>query len=333
MSGYRRSALAAMVGLTAVVGLVAWHGHTTLLTALATGGTALLWLPLWFLLVIVLAAMAWQWLLPKDHALGLGSACYLSTIGFGVNWLLPVAMVGGEAVRAHLLVRRGNAGDEAVASVVADKTIQVATQAAFAILGLALLVAVGAGTQLLTGLAVGTAALVVVLLAFYMAQRHGGLQAAMRAGSRLLGADRGHRLRVSGDAVEAALQRTYDRRGRLLAAFVLRLAARLVWAGEVMIALALLGHPVGVAAALIIESLTQAARAAGFMIPGGLGAQEGGLLLVGVALGIPAEICLALAVIKRGRELAIGLPGLLLWQLDEARHLRRPSSDAPGGGG
>jgi len=325
----KRSAVAASAGLALVIGLVAWYGHSALVQALAQGGPALLAIPLWFLAVIVLCALAWQWLLPPSHSLGWGTASHLTTIGFGVNWLLPVAMVGGEAVRAHLLVRRGHRGEQAVASVVADKTIQVATQALFALIGLILLAALGADGRLLTGLVAGTAALLVALAAFYVVQRHGGLQAGTRMLGRLLGSARGARLQVQGDAVETALQRTYDRRGRLTAAFALRLAARVVWAGEVVIALALLGHPVGLAAAVVIESLTQAARAAGFLIPGGLGAQEGGLLLIGIAVGVPAEICLALAVIKRGRELAIGLPGLLLWQIDETRHLRRSVASTP----
>jgi len=319
----RRAALAATLGLAVLLGLVAWQGHDTLVRALVEAGPALLWLPAWFLLVIVLAAVAWQWLLPPGHSLGLWPAGYLTTIGLGVNWLLPVAMVGGEAVRAHLMIRAGHRGDEAVASVIADKTIQVATQVAFAVVGLALLLSVGVEADLLLAAVAGTALLLLALLAFFVVQRRGGLQLGTRALSRLLGTDRGNRLRVRGAAVEQALQRTYDRRGRLAAAFGLRLAARLVWAGEVVIALALLGHPVGVVVALIIESLTQAARAAGFMIPGGLGAQEGGLVLIGLALGLPIEICLALAVVKRGRELAIGLPALALWQWQEARALRR----------
>ena len=331
MNRYGGSALAATVGLTVLVGLVAWQGHAPLLRALAAGGTELFWLPLWFLLVVALTALSWQWLLPPGHGLGLPAAGYLSMIGYGVNWLLPVAMVGGEAARAHLLIRRGHPDAEAVASVVADKTVQVATQAVFALLGL--LLALGADARLIAGLVAGIVALVAALLAFYAVQRRGGFSAGTRALSRLLGTDRGQRLRVRGEAVEVALQHIYDRRARLGVAFGFRLAARLVWAGEVMIALTLLGHPVGLAAALVIESLTQAARGAGFLIPGGLGAQEGGLILVGVAVGVPVEVCMALAVVKRGRELAIGLPGLLFWQIEEARHLRRRAINDAGGDG
>ncbi|GGY01641.1 hypothetical protein GCM10007160_31970 [Litchfieldella qijiaojingensis] len=319
----RYTAFAALSGLAVVVALVAWQGVGTLFDALAIAGWQLAWLPLYFLLVMVLAAMAWQWLLPPGKAPKLGVATYMTGVGLAVNWLLPVAMVGGEAVRAHLLVRRRHAAAEAVASVIADKTVQVATQVAFAVLGLLLLIGYGAEGRFLLSILAGVAVLTAALVAFYLVQRRGGIGGSARYISRLLGPERARRLQVTSEEVDQALQSTYERRARLCWAFGLRFAARMVWAGEVLIALALLGHPVGVLVALIIESLTQAARAAAFVIPGGLGAQEAGIVVIGLAVGLPAEVCLALAVVKRGRELAVGLPVLGYWQLEEARYWSR----------
>ena len=61
-----------------------------------------------------------------------------------------------------------------------------------------------------------------------------------------------------------------------------------------------------------------------FLVPAALGVQEGGYLVVGAWLGIPAEAALALAMIRRAREVAIGVPGLLLWQASE---YARPNDD------
>jgi len=97
---------------------------------------------------------------------------------------------------------------------------------------------------------------------------------------------------------------------------------------EVWIALWLLGYPSSFLVAFLIESLVQGVRAAAFLIPGALGAQEGGFLLVGTLLSIPAEGALALALARRARELAFGIPGLLAWQWFEARgHWRREHQD------
>jgi uncharacterized membrane protein YbhN (UPF0104 family) len=76
----------------------------------------------------------------------------------------------------------------------------------------------------------------------------------------------------------------------------------------------MLNTPISLAQALAMESVVFAVRSAAFMVPGALGVQEGGYVLVGAALGIPQEAALAMALIKRARELSLGLPSLLVWQ-------------------
>jgi uncharacterized membrane protein YbhN (UPF0104 family) len=84
---------------------------------------------------------------------------------------------------------------------------------------------------------------------------------------------------------------------------------------EVWIALRALGHGVSVLDAVVIESLGMAARSAGFVVPGAVGVQEGGFVLVCGLFGVPAESALALSVLKRVRELLVGAPALLVWQV------------------
>jgi hypothetical protein len=74
---------------------------------------------------------------------------------------------------------------------------------------------------------------------------------------------------------------------------------------------------------VILESVALAIRGAAFLVPGAVGVQEGGYLLLGNLLGIPGEIALALSLIRRMRELALGIPGLISWQLVEANRLWR----------
>jgi glycosyltransferase involved in cell wall biosynthesis len=73
------------------------------------------------------------------------------------------------------------------------------------------------------------------------------------------------------------------------------------------------------AAALAIESLAAAARGAAFVVPGGIGVQEGALVAVSAAFGIAVPTALALGIIKRGRELLVGAPALVAWGVAE-RH-------------
>ena len=95
------------------------------------------------------------------------------------------------------------------------------------------------------------------------------------------------------------------------------MASWFVGAVEVWIALCALGIPGGFPQAIVLEGVAQGVRSAMFFVPGALGIQEGGYVVVGRLLGIPAEMGLALALIRRVRELAFGIPGLIAWQIIE----------------
>ncbi|MGH8296360.1 MAG: hypothetical protein ACRETZ_12840 [Steroidobacteraceae bacterium] len=88
-----------------------------------------------------------------------------------------------------------------------------------------------------------------------------------------------------------------------------------------------MGHPLGVAGVLVIESLVSATRSVTFFVPLNAGVQEGAYILVGSLLGLPAGLALAVSLVKRARDLIKGVPAMLAWQLIERRQLRRASSD------
>ncbi len=62
---------------------------------------------------------------------------------------------------------------------------------------------------------------------------------------------------------------------------------------------------------------------AGFLVPGALGVQEAGYVALGHLFGISADISISISLLRRGRDIVIGVPVLLLWQLYEFRQLRR----------
>jgi hypothetical protein len=70
---------------------------------------------------------------------------------------------------------------------------------------------------------------------------------------------------------------------------------------ELRLALYFLGHSVTIVEALFLESLGQAIRSAGFSIPGSLGVQEGGYMVLDTVLGLSPETGLALSLAKRVR--------------------------------
>lgn len=86
--------------------------------------------------------------------------------------------------------------------------------------------------------------------------------------------------------------------------------------GETWLLLSLFGAPVSFRAAFAIESLTVAARGAAFFIPSGVGVQEVTLISMCRLVGVDMELAIALGIAKRAREIAMGVPGLLVWMSD-----------------
>jgi hypothetical protein len=127
------------------------------------------------------------------------------------------------------------------------------------------------------------------------------------------------RLAAALQALGAALALLAESRTALAWALSLHLASWLGHAGEVWLTLWLMGASTGAAEAVLLESLSLAARSAAFLIPSGWGAQEAALVALAGATGLPAETALALGLVKRAREFAIGLPGLLAWAIAERR--------------
>jgi uncharacterized membrane protein YbhN (UPF0104 family) len=99
------------------------------------------------------------------------------------------------------------------------------------------------------------------------------------------------------------------------------LASWIASAAGVWLALRLSGVEIGLGAVMAIESLVLAVRSATFFAPMGVGVQEAAYALIGPVFGLSLEMSLALSLLKRARELAIGLPALLIWQGLEGRRL------------
>jgi uncharacterized membrane protein YbhN (UPF0104 family) len=119
------------------------------------------------------------------------------------------------------------------------------------------------------------------------------------------------------------VQEAYGRGRRAALSFFLSLVGWLIGTLEVYVVLMLLRVPASWSDCLLLESLGQAIRAAGFAIPGSLGVQEGGYVLLAPLVGLRPETALALSLAKRAREVLLGLPGLLYLHRSERSWRRR----------
>lgn len=311
-------------GLAAAIALVAWFGFSEIAAALAAGAWGIAAVSAFHLVPLATDTLAWRRLLPRDHRAALRELLWMRWVSESVNNLLPSAQVGGDLLRARLAAQRGVPGADAAASIVADITTSVLTLIAFGVVG-ALLLFPQHGREsaaLLIGLAISGA----LVFAFYLLQRANVFSRVAHRAAQFIGGDRWTTLVGSAVELDHAIDALYSRRRDVLASCAWAFAAWLLGAGEVWLALYFLGVPVTLMDAVIIESLIQALRSAAFPIPGAVGVQEGGFVMLGAALGFTPEAALALALVRRARELIFGLPGLIAWHVAETRRVVRMRS-------
>jgi putative membrane protein len=312
-----------ILGVLLVVALIAWSDVRSVGEAVASAGWGVALVVLARLAAVAGAGLGWHALFPWSLRPRLSICTLVRFIREAINTLLPFAAVGGELIGARLLTFFGIGGATASASVIVDLMVQAGTQLVFALIGLAVLVALGGDETMIRVVAIGLALAVPLLLGFYLAQRRGGHRLAQAVLSRLAG-DRQWRALGAVDTLFERLRSFYAARAALALGTLVHLAIWFIGVLEVWIALAFMGYPVTYAEALVIESLVQAVRSAAFAVPGALGVQEGGLVASCAIFGVPAETALALSLIKRVADLVVGAPGLLVWQaLEGRRFLRR----------
>ncbi len=307
-----------VAGIALAVAIVAWQGFDVLADALARAGFRLFVLVPYFAPSLVLAALAWRTLMPPAARPGMGPILVGNWIGFSVNWLLPVAHVGGDVARAVWLARRRGSGAIMGASALVDKTILAFVQALIGLVGVGLLLSVAEGASLAPAAAGFSVVLLGLLYVFYRLQT-GGMFARLAAGGGWLVGGLPASLTGGAAALDEAVREIYAARRRVVAAVAWRFCSRIIITGEVWLIMFFMGHPITVADALLLETLTQTVRAAAFVMPGAFGVQEAGFIVIGAFVGVPADLALAVSLAKRVRELAIGLPALLYWQVSEGR--------------
>jgi putative membrane protein len=312
------------VGLALFTAIIGYEGVGEIGAALAGAGAGLLVVAMFHLVPLLTNAIGWRCLLAGVDRQPLGALVWARWISESVNGLLPVVQMGGNVVRAQLIARRGVPGATAGASVVVDITANVAAQIVFTLLGLCLLVVHVGSRQLAAPALLGLVIMAVLLGGFFVAQRRGLFGGAVGLWARFTRTVGTGSAASEAAALDAAVARLYGERAVIAAAMGWHLVSWIAGAGEVWLALYFLGQPVGVFTALLIESLGQVIRTAAFVVPGALGVQEGGYLVLGKAFGISPETAVALSLAKRVRELLFGLPGLVAWQLQGAAGLLRP---------
>lgn len=314
--------VALVLGAAAVAALIIGNGAHQLGTVLARGGFKLLLVPLFMLIPLGVDARGWQALLRKPPPWR--RFVYARWVSEAVNSLLPVAQVGGLFVKAYLLGKRGIEPALAMASAIVAATLSAVSLLAFIALTLALMTIRDPHTDILIPLVLGAGLFGLAVYFFYRLQRRGTaiLPSRLRAWA-LFALTSLARSTENAEALKSHLDQIYRDKRRLWKSFSLQFFGWLLGSMEVWLIAHLLGGTISLVDALILEGLGQTVRNVAFFIPGALGLQEGAYLLVGSALGLTPTLALSISLVKRFRELALGLPGLIVWQINEGWSILR----------
>jgi uncharacterized membrane protein YbhN (UPF0104 family) len=81
----------------------------------------------------------------------------------------------------------------------------------------------------------------------------------------------------------------------------------------------LCGADVGFMDCIAIESILSALRSAAIFVPAAVGVQEAGYAALAPVFGAGPEIGLAVSLLKRARDVVLGIPVLLIWQAIEGK--------------
>ena len=234
------------------------------------------------------------------------------TVREAASDLLPFSQVGGLFFGVRVLTDAGIPPARVYAATVIDLTTEMASQILLVLCGIAISInlvtiaatderlrlAIWCGTGILCLLGAGLLLLRGLVLTF-----------AGRIADKLVPAAGA----MIGE-VRAELARFEMRRGAILRPFLWNVLAWLLSVVCVWIGLELLGHGLAPQRVLALEALISVVRSGAFFIPGAVGVQEAGYVVLASVVGLDPSAAVALSLLKRARDIAVGIPTLVAWQ-------------------
>ncbi|MEI9985218.1 MAG: lysylphosphatidylglycerol synthase domain-containing protein [Aliidongia sp.] len=303
--------------------VVGWYGFGSIGAALLTvGGTGFALFCAWQVVTMALLGICWRTVAPLGGLGGVGAFVWGRIVRDSAGTCLPFSLVGGFAFGVRAAAVLGISASVATLSLVVDLTAEFLAEILFAILG------------------PPRPAPAIDRRVLDQADRHRHRGGARRLRFDIADAEeRGALFRPvraqdprrlvrrprKRDApnTELDLAALYGNIGRTTTCTIGHLAGWLCKGIGNWIAFRLMGADIDLVTALAIEALLHALLIPAFIVPGYVGVQEVGYAGIGAMFGIPPEISLGVSLLRRARDIAIGVPVLLIWQLTEMRRLHK----------
>jgi putative membrane protein len=241
--------------------------------------------------------------------------------------LLPFSQVGGFALGVRALALSGTPWVVATASSLLDVFAEQAAKTPYTLVGVALLLRLSHDSRLVAPalILVGITTAMVAFVALRRAWVRGRLEAlAETLSQKWLG-----RSAPGPAGAGATVRQALAPGGGMGLSLAFHFAAWFLGAAETWLAFILLGARLTLPQALVVDGLFTAVKAFAFSIPGAVGVQEAAYVLLAGLFAVPAPVAVAFSLVRRGRDLALGVPALLAWQiLERSRRSAKASGDA-----
>lgn len=308
----------ALLGLLIGTLLIGWYGAGRIVAdVLSVGPAGFALLYGWQIAVTVILGGAWYAIAPRQPERRLAVFAWGRAVREAGANCLPFAQVGGIVLGARAIKLFGIPWRVGATSTLVDLIVEFVTEIVFGAFGLLIVLARSPRKELTIPIAATFVVIAILVVAWRM--RHGAAAILTWLASRI-----GPWFGLSADQIAplmdelAAMSRRTD---RLAIAACVHLAG---WVGKgigLWLCFRLVGADLDLIDALAIEGLLHVALAGAFFVPGYLGVQEAAYATFGAIFGLPPEISLAVSLLRRSRDLALGIPVLIGWQLIEMRRL------------
>jgi len=232
--------------------------------------------------------------------------------------ILPFTQIGGIALGMRVMALGGITAPRAMAAGMVDVTTELMAQSLFILTGIALAApAIQPDPHLgpyLGWLIAGTILFAGGIVVFAFLQLAGSQMAEKFLGAESMGGGTA--------SFREAIHFLYGRRRRVALSVGLHFLGWCASGLWLWLVFRVLGVPLAPTSAIAIQSLLEALRSATVFVPAAIGIQEAGYAALVPLFGLSPETGVAVSVLRRARDIAVGVPVLLAWQLVEARRIR-----------
>lgn len=311
-----RRLLLVLTGIALLAGLALWAGLPAIGHAFAAAGPeGFLLIVLMHLPLIGLMGAAWWSIGAARQRARLPSFVAARLARDSVAEVLPFSQLGGFAAGIHVLSLTGTPARDGVRSLLADLLMEFLAKLPYVLAGLGLLISLRPASPVPPYLWLILALLAAIPLLIPLLRD---------LPSRLIPQFIHRRLPGEMSSLRSLLVLEQLAPSGLLHALCWALGGLEAW-----VTLRLMGMPVTIGEALAIDALVMGLRTFGFFMPAALGVQEAAYVLVCGLFGLGPGAAMAFSLVRRARDILLGMAGLTVWQFLEIRRARASARQCP----